>query len=613
MHLIRHTFLLIVFYILSAFGAWAQDIAPFKSVFIPEISQTPLEQGYQTDIRIDIPTGYYLYADKLRLEDPALDDMQLYFSPSKEKQDPFFGLVQIYDEQHPVLIKIQHPHPQDSFTLHAQGCQDGVICYPPDKWQLSLAAGSDIAAAPVSNKGFLQQQIAANSASTAAAPTTPSSSAANPAAAATPATVPPSGQEDALGQRLAANYWQTLPWLLLLGIGLSFTACVYPLIPIVTSLVVGKNSSSARSYTLISLYVLGMGLAMALLGAVFGLFNQLNLQAALQKPWVILIVAAFFVLLSLSMFDVYTLQTPRFLQKKIDRISRKQESGSALGAIILGALSILIVSPCATPVLTALLIYTTQTTAAHGALALFVFGIGTGLPLLLFAGMLRRFMPKAGNWMIVIKQIYGIMMLAIALWLITRILPALWAWGLWALFALALAVFFEVQQGSAAGKARHLFAFLRYLALLAAFIAAQNALAPSSSAHQGNPQNYHAPFVQLNDAAALKQAMADSSQPVIVDFYADWCVACKVWERDIWQNPEFAQSLAPYRLLKIDVTAYTEEHKALFREMNLVAPPAVIFYPPHSQSLAADNGRIIGEMRAKDFSAYLANREIATQ
>lgn len=596
MRFIRHFFFLPLLCAFS-FNLWAQEVLPFKEVFLPKISQNSTPSGYETQIQIEIPAGYYLYAQKLSLDNKVLPDATIQFSATKEKNDPFFGLVEIYDDSYPVNIAIQHSTPQDTFTLYAQGCQDGVICYPPDKWDLSVSGGVLSAPKPA-HKGFLQQQTQAHILSASNLSATDASSANNN-------TDLSNTQEISLAQRLSAHYWLTLPWLLLLGIGLSFTACVYPLIPIVTSLVVGKNSSAKRSYALISLYVLGMGMAMAVLGAVFGLFNQLNLQAALQKPWVIVIVAAIFVLLSLSMFDVYTLQTPRFLQQKIDYISRKQSSGSALGAIILGALSILIVSPCATPVLTALLIYTTQTTALKGALALFIFGIGTGLPLLLFAGVLRRFMPKAGMWMIFIKHLYGIMMLAIALWLITRIMPSAWAWSLWALFALALAVFFANQIPNA-GKPRYILQFLHYLALLAALISAQLAWVSSQYANPPTQTSaYHAAFTTVNTLEELSQALKQSKQPSIVDFYADWCVECKLWERDIWKNRSLSQALSQYQLLKIDVTDYNDEHQKLFRELSLVAPPAVLFYPPHAKQLSAENGRIIGAMSASDFAQYL--------
>lgn len=362
---------------------------------------------------------------------------------------------------------------------------------------------------------------------------------------------------------------------------------------------VGKNTPTRRAHGLILTYILGMGGAMALLGAIFGLF-QINLQALLQRPIIVLFVAGFFALLALSMFDLYTLQAPRWLQRRTDTLNRQQKAGSYTGAAIMGALSILVVSPCATPVLTALLLYTAQTTPLKGALALFTFGFGTGLPLLLFASAFRQILPKAGNWMTNIKRLFGFLMLGIALWLITRILNGWLYWSAWAAYALGIAVYID-QHANGKPLAR----YLAGAALLAAIFCITQINTPTQSL----PTAPTASFREVKTLSELETAIATSNRPTIVDFTADWCAACKVWESEIWHNARFTEALAPYNLIKIDVTRYTNEDKALFTRLNLVGPPVVIFYAPHS-AIDSPADKIIGETKADDFANYLLTKAV---
>ena len=528
-------------------------------------------------VQYRMPDGYYLYRHSLKAE---LDGKPLALPlPQGElHQDEFLGKQEIYRHE----LRFSLPQPQgNALTLHLQGCAEGLICYPPLQRQFHFDAHS-------AQAGTLTTTVAQADAATAPADNPAEVPAAMPAAS--------DSAESGIVQKLNDNFLIALPLVLLLGIGVSFTACIYPLVPIVTSLVVGKDTSTARAYRLISVYVLAMGAAMGLLGAVFGIF-QINLQVILQKPWITVLVALLFAVLSLSLFDVYTLQTPRWLQKPVDKLNRKQQSGSYTGAAAMGALSILVVSPCATPILTALLLFTTQTTPLKGATALFFFGLGTGLPLLLFAGAFRKFLPKAGAWMDNVKKGFAFALLAIATWLITRIMPLGWALAVWTLYALLFATYIYGE-----GKLRR---FLAGVGLTVAIAlgtqsAAQFFAPPAMTVAQ---QGIH--FRELHSKAEIAAALAASDKPVFLDFYADWCVACKKWEAHIWHNPRFAAALADYTLLKIDVTDFDDAHKAIFNELGLVGPPAVLRYPPHGQ-LAAPQEKIIGELEADAFAAKLA-------
>ena len=552
-----------------------------KDMILPEdqaflVTAEPDGKG-MLHVQYRMPDGYYLYRHSLKA---VLDGKPLALPlPQGElHQDEFLGKQEIYRHE----LRFSLPQPQgNALTLHLQGCAEGLICYPPLQRQFHFDVQS-------AQAGTLTTTVAQADAATAPAD--------NPAEV--PAAMPTASDsaESDIVQKLNDNFLIALPLVLLLGIGVSFTACIYPLVPIVTSLVVGKDTSTARAYRLISVYVLAMGAAMGLLGAVFGIF-QINLQVILQKPWITVLVALLFAVLSLSLFDVYTLQTPRWLQKPVDKLNRKQQSGSYTGAAAMGALSILVVSPCATPILTALLLFTTQTTPLKGATALFFFGLGTGLPLLLFAGAFRKFLPKAGAWMDNVKKGFAFALLAIATYLVTRIMPLGWALAVWTLYALLFATYIYGE-----GKLRR---FLAGVGLTVAIAlgtqsAAQFFAPPAMTVAQ---QGIH--FRELHSKAEIAAALAASDKPVFLDFYADWCVACKKWEANIWHNPRFAADLAGYTLLKIDVTDFNDAHKAIFNALNLVGPPAVLRYPPHGQ-LAAPQEKIIGELEADAFAAKLA-------
>ena len=549
----------------SLFQTKKNEILPEYQAFLVDAQKG--ENG-ELALHYQMPEGYYLYRHSLKAE---LDGkpLALPLPPGEVHQDDFLGEQEIYRN----TLRFNLPDAQGkALTLHLQGCAEGLICYPPIQRQFHFDAEH----------------------SASGLSTTPAVAAETPAAP--PVVAGSSDEPSGIVRKLNDNFLIALPLVLLLGIGVSFTACVYPLVPIVTSLVVGKNTSTARAYRLISVYVLAMGAAMGLLGAIFGIF-QINLQVILQKPWITVLVALLFAGLSLSLFDVYTLQTPRWLQKPVDKLNRKQQSGSYSGAAAMGALSILVVSPCATPILTALLLFTTQTTPLKGATALFFFGLGTGLPLLLFAGAFRKFLPKAGAWMDNVKKGFAFALLAIAVWLVTRIMPLGWALAAWTLYALLFATYIYGES-----KVRRFLAALGLVVAIALGVqsAAQFFAPPTAAvAQQG------ATFRELHSKAEIEAALAASERPVLLDFYADWCVACKKWEANIWHNPRFAAELADYTLLKIDVTDFNDAHKAIFNALDLVGPPAVLHYPPHGQ-LTAPQEKIIGELEAEAFAAKLA-------
>lgn len=548
---------------------------------LPEESAFPVHavsENGQALVHFSMPDGYYLYRDKFTASVDGRP-LQPLFPKGELHSDEFFGEQMIYRGEVDIPLPLSAADNGKNVDIRFQGCADAGVCYPP--MTRTLAFGD----------------LSANAAAIASEPS------ANSVAAAAPV---PSSNVHPIQRALTENFWLNLPLVLLLGISVSFTACVYPLIPIVTSLVVGKDSTKKQSFALIGVYVLGMAAAMALVGALFGLFD-VNIQLILQKPLFVMIAVLIFVALSLSMFDVYTLQTPRWLQKRVDSITRKQQSGSYIGAAIMGALSVLVVSSCATPVLAALLLFTAQTTTFKSAVALFVFGLGTGLPLFLFASVFRQYMPKAGAWMDAIKRGFGFGMLAIALWLITRILPLTLGLALWSIYAAFAAFILFPGVQAVSGKAAAMRCFAALLAAILAIALAnqslQHWLAPPS--HSGNvAQAQSVTFTEIRNDAELEQALAASKQPVILDFYADWCISCKVWERDIWHNPALADDLQRFTLLKVDVTDFNAEHQAMFQRLNVVAPPTVLIYASGAKA-EVPQSIIVGEMKADAFAAEL--------
>lgn len=607
MNMKRFLCLILFFLTFSFAGAQDHSLPDFKEVFHPQIEQHKNSDGtIQTIIRIPIPKNYYLYRKSLNFSDLA-ENTRIDFSDSIEKQDDYFGKVAIYDPNNPLTITLSQDKAQDTYTLSAQGCLENVVCYPLETWQIDVKTGKDLLVAPKEENNFLTRSTVNLLKDEDTSTTSEKVQASSSSTASTQPTAQSSEkiESESITARLESNFLYALFWVFLIGIGVSFTACIYPLIPIVSSLVVGKETSTMRSQSLIFVYVLGMASAMAVLGALFGFF-ELNLQILLQKPIATLAIALFFVVLSASLFDCFTLQTPRALQNVTTRLESKLPSAGIIKAGVLGALSILVVSPCATPILTALLLYCAQTSPIKGALVLFVFGFGTGLPLFLYASVFRKIMPASGEWMNVIKKAFAFMMLAIATWLATRAASTLIAYTLWMSFALFFALYlFEHTQESSL-RLRLFFRFFAgiasLIALSLAFIIAQSLLLPKASTPLPSPQE--SSLQKVEDIAQLSQKIAQSARPTLLYFSADWCISCTTWENEIWNNPALAKDLSAYQLLKVDVTHFSEEHRALFKKLSIVGPPALFFFKAHGD-LNLPQDKLIGTISPEDFAKRL--------
>ena len=545
--------------------AWGQidasKLLPAHQAFAPQVFAS--EDGIK--VQFAVADGYYLYRSKIHLDTtPAQVLGQARFSPGKPKQDEFFGPQEVYYHVAEITVPYTRSAP-DPYVLRIehQGCADVGICYPPSQASFQIN-GTGLFQADDAPKGFQFK---------------------NPGASPQPDSTAPANSNrfklswDTLNANLLAFF--------VAGIGLSFTACMYPLLPIVSSIVVGGGpSGKRRAFTLSMIYVQGLALTYTLVGVVAGLTGAL-LTVWLQQAWVVLAAAMVMVLLALSMFGVFTLQLPGSLQSYFQNQSNRLSGGRMASVFGMGMLSALIVGPCVAPPLAFALGYIGQTgDATLGGLALYALALGTGVPLVLVGTFGGHILPKAGVWMNGIKYAFGCILLAVAVYLATPFLPyslVVAAYSLLLLIPGSLLLRRGPQfSGSLKGFNLLLGAALTLGSLYFAYQSTQNqstalhrflTLSPTMPQPAGDNRSF-------SDVAALKQAMAaalqaDPSQPVYLDFYADWCISCKEMASRTLNQASVQAAVNMQRFFKVDVTANRPEHQALLKEYGLFGPPGI--------------------------------------
>ncbi|WP_223825488.1 protein-disulfide reductase DsbD [Halopseudomonas salina] len=530
-------------------------------------------------LRFEIVPEYYLYRHRLgfsltgdgaSVAEPALPS-------GTQRHDEFFGDVEVYYDSLNVILELEGElKPEQLLQVDFQGCADAGLCYPPETVTLALPGG--VAAA---------QPLAAGN-------------------------TPPTESQEGLALALALFF--------LAGLGLTFTPCVLPMLPILSSLVVGRSNIDRSRATLLALsYVLGMALTFAAVGALIGLFGAaLNIQARLQSPWVLGTFAAFFILFALAMFGLFDLRLPAFLRDPLERLGSRTRGGSIPGAAVMGALSTLVVSPCISAPLAGALVYISTTgDAAGGALRLFLLALGMGVPLLLVAVFGNAFLPRSGPWLNTVKQLFGFGLLGVAIWLLERLLPGSISLALWAVLAAGLAVqlgLFERTEPRIASRLAHIIALLAAIysavALTGALVGGSDPLRPleplTATDRQGSAR---APgfFTTVRDQSGINAQLAravDLGSPAVIELYADWCISCKVIERQVLNDSDVREELEPYVRIKLDLTDNTPDQRQWLTEKGLFGPPAFVFY-------AADGGergdlRIQGEIDREGFLNHLA-------
>ncbi len=552
----------------------SNDFLPVRDAFRLNLIDTTPET---IKLRFVPTEGYYLYRHKFAFKtepaDIALGTPQL--PPGEQKHDEYFGDVEVYHG----ILDVDIPRPandQRPFTLVVtyQGCADKGLCYPPETERLNIGG------TPVS---------------------TAVAEAAAPAA--------------------KSWGWRELALFFLAGLGLTFTPCVLPMLPILSGVVLRGQVGGLRGFSLSLAYVLPMAACFALLGALMGMFGaQLNLQARLQSVWVLAPFALFFAIFALAMFGVFELKLPQAISNRLDRVANRTQGGSLWGAAVLGVVSSLLVSPCVSaPLAGALLYISASGDALGGGLKLFALGLGMGAPLLLVATGGAAWLPKSGPWLVSVKNAIGVLLLGLAIGLLSRVLPGPITLLLIGLLAAGVSLFLGTLEFGYKAPRQRLAQLLGLFLLVYALACWYGALsgqsdpfnpvghsqpvAPAASAPQTEDQ-----WQTVSTAGELDKVLAQASaagQPLLLDWYADWCISCKVIEHEVLNNPQVLDRLKGYRLVRFDMTASNAGQRALLDRYQLFGPPALMFFGKNGSEIS--DQRVIGEINAADFAERVDN------
>ncbi len=586
-------------------------------------------EGGRIEVRFDIAPGYYLYGEKFSVEtqpDPAqLGELQV--PKGKVKFDETFQKDVEYFRESATLVARLAQAPATAFKLVVgnQGCADKGLCYPPMQRSFKVEPGSGGAMRlTLLTEAQAEAWTPTGGASMSlAAPGGAGTGLASSAAAAPATTTLAVGAEPGrFAQALQSRSLLTVAGVFLLaGLLLSFTPCVLPMLPILSSIIVGQagHVSRARGFGLALAYSLGMALVYTAFGMAAGLAGE-GLAAALQNAWVLGGFALLLALLSLSMFGVYELQMPGFVQTRVTQWSGNLQGGQHAGVFLMGGLSALIVGPCVAAPLAGALVYISQTKDVMlGGVALFALASGMSVPLLLVGLSAGSLLPRAGVWMERVKHFFGVMLLAVALWLVSPVLPGwvlmLCVAALLLVSAVYLGAFERLPEGVTPGRALTkgaglMLAVLATLQLAGVASGGRDLLQPLQHLAAGGgaggtrvalKDELH--FQTVSNLAGLDAAVQASVRPVMLDFYADWCVACKEMEAFTFTDAAVRQRLANLTLLRVDVTANSAEHKALMRKYGLFGPPALLFFAPAGDEMS--QARVIGFQNAKAFGEHL--------
>jgi thiol:disulfide interchange protein DsbD len=572
----------------------------------------PVEKAFTVEVRVaDAQTllarlspadSYYLYRDKIHFtlapgEQAAIDSVQL--PRGETKQDPNFGNTEVFHAPVQALIRLRRASPEQIplvLNVGFQGCSEKGLCYSPVTRQVPITL------AALSTSGLPAQLLA---------------EAVQPEA---DSIRQPSEDRQIAGMLRSANFWLVMASFLGFGLLLSFTPCVLPMIPILSAMIAGQGSkvTRVRGFSLASVYVLGMAIAYAVAGVLAGLSGTL-LSAAMQNSWVLGAFAGTFVLLALSMFGLYELQLPSAWQTGASDTSNRLTGGTLAGVFAMGALSAVIVGPCVAAPLAGALLYVSQShDVLLGGSALFMMGLGMGLPLLLIGASAGALLPKTGAWMQDVKNFFGVLLLAAAVWMISPLIPVAAQMLCWSALLIMSGTYLHAvdplpAQASAfrrLWKGIGVIVLLLGIALLiGALSGGRDLLQPLSGlqVQAGGEKFESTPFTRVTSIAELERAVANAAKPVLLDFYADWCVTCKEMERLTFQDRKVKKRLSRMLLLQADVTANSAEDAALLRRFGLFGPPGIIFFDRQGNEI--EGARVIGYRPAERFLSTLTQVE----
>ncbi|EOQ26631.1 Thiol:disulfide interchange protein DsbD [Citrobacter sp. KTE30] len=545
--------------------------APGRSQFVPADRAFVFDfQQNQHDLNLtwQVKDGYYLYRKQISITPSQADIAEIKLPPGVWHEDEFYGKSEIYRKQLTIPITVNQAKSGATLTITYQGCADAGFCYPPETKTVPLSEVSTGAAA-------------------------------SPAPA--PATTDPQEKPQPTAQLPFSALWA-----LLIGIGIAFTPCVLPMYPLISGIVLGgkQRLSTGRALLLTFIYVQGMALTYTALGLVVAAAG-LQFQAALQHPYVLIGLTVIFTLLALSMFGLFTLQLPSSLQTRLTLMSNRQQGGATGSVFAMGAIAGLICSPCTTAPLSAILLYIAQSGNMWlGGGTLYLYALGMGLPLMLITVFGNRLLPKSGPWMEHVKTAFGFVILALPVFLLERIVGDEWGVRLWSLLGVAFFGWAFITSL----QAKHAWMRIVQIVLLAAALVCVRPLQDWAFGAPHTQTQAHLNFTPVASVDALNQALEQAKgRPVMLDLYADWCVACKEFEKYTFSNPQVQQALGNTVLLQADVTANNAQDVALLKHLQVLGLPTILFFDAEGKE--HPEARVTGFMDAATFSAHLRDRQ----
>ena len=578
--------LLFLFFIFTALSTQA-GLFDKKPAFLPvddafQFSAAKSENQENVIVNWSIAEGYYLYQEKISVklnqEENASFDVATFSISPEDYNDPYFGVMKIFKKPVQAIFKVsQSPlKAEDMVEIAYQGCTEG-FCYPPEVKEIKVA---DLPIAQVANTEKTSENSTALSAQ-------------------------PKAEQDRLAESLFNSKYAVFGFFLL-GLGLAFTPCVLPMLPLLSAIVIGQNQrpNMWRAFALSFVYVQGMALTYTLLGLIVAAIG-LPFQVALQHPYVMIGLSIIFVLLALSMFGVFTLQLPSSLQTKLSLLSQQQKAGAFGGVFLMGMIAGLVASPCTSAPLSGALLYVAQSGDLFtGAITLYLLALGMGVPLILITLFGNKILPKSGMWMETVKKLFGFVMLALPVFLISRILPDEWTPRLWAMLGTAFFIWFAFQMPkNGTGWV------FRILFLVAAMISVKPLQTwvwgeTSTPSAVENKVVSHVEFKKVKSEAELQQALAENNKSlVMLDLYADWCVACKEFEKETFSDPSVQKAFGDMLLLQVDMTKNSEENRALMAKYKVLGLPTILFFNRDGKEI--EGSRVNGFMPPVEFLQWI--------
>lgn len=578
--------LLFLFFIFTALSTQA-GLFDKKPAFLPvdeafQFSAAKSENQENVIVNWSIAEGYYLYQEKISVklnqEEPSSFDLPTFSISPEDYNDPYFGLMKIFKKPVQAIFKASQPplKAEDVVEIAYQGCTEG-FCYPPEVKEIKVA---DLPIAQVANTEKTSENSTALSAQ-------------------------PKAEQDRLAESLFNSKYAVLGFFLL-GLGLAFTPCVLPMLPLLSAIVIGQNQrpNMWRAFALSFVYVQGMALTYTLLGLIVAAIG-LPFQVALQHPYVMIGLSIIFVLLALSMFGVFTLQLPSSLQTKLSLLSQQQKAGALGGVFLMGMIAGLVASPCTSAPLSGALLYVAQSGDLFtGAITLYLLALGMGVPLILITLFGNKILPKSGMWMETVKKLFGFVMLALPVFLISRILPDEWTPRLWSMLGTAFFIWFAFQMPkNGTGWV------FRILFLVAAMISVKPLQTwvwgeTSTPSAVENKVVSHVEFKKVKSEAELQQALSENNKSlVMLDLYADWCVACKEFEKETFSDPSVQKAFGDMLLLQVDMTKNSEENRALMTKYKVLGLPTILFFNQDGKEI--EGSRVNGFMPPVEFLQWI--------